>query len=140
MSTRSWKRATGDYKKGTKRSKRGTGGSKRAHLEVEKARLGGARVEKEIKTPRWQKPSKRPGHFDLENWCKYTYIFHFFPDLSISQKHARRLDGSSVYDILTGPKNHAKPSQKRRQKKHRKRAFPAQPAPRASGGGGLPRH
>ena len=84
MSTRRSKRATGDYKKGTRRSKRGTGGSKRAHLEVEKARLGGARVEKEIKTPRYQKPSKTAGHFDLENWCKYTYIFHTFPDLSIS--------------------------------------------------------
>ena len=83
MSTRRSKRATGDYKKGTRRSKRGTGGSKRAHLEVEKARLGGARVEKEIKTPRYQKPSKTDGHFDLENWCKYTCFFHTFPDLSI---------------------------------------------------------
>jgi hypothetical protein len=71
--------------------------AERAYFEVEKARLGGARVEKEIQTPRYQKPSKRAGHFDLENWCKYTFIFHTFPDLSIPYKHARRLHGSSVY-------------------------------------------
>jgi hypothetical protein len=59
--------------------------AEKAAFEVEKARLGGgARVEKEIKTPRYQKPSKTAGPFDLENWCKYTYIFHTFPDLSIS--------------------------------------------------------
>jgi hypothetical protein len=58
--------------------------AERADFEVEKARLGGARVEKEVKTLRYQKPLKRAGLFDLENWCKYTYIFHTFPDLSIS--------------------------------------------------------
>ena len=58
--------------------------AEKAGFEVEKARLGGARVEKEVKTLRYQKPLKRASLFYLENWCKYTYIFHTFPDLSIS--------------------------------------------------------
>jgi hypothetical protein len=56
----------------------------RADFEVEKARLGGARVEKEEKTLRYQKPLKTAGLFDLENLCRCTYIFHNFPNPSIS--------------------------------------------------------
>ena len=114
--------------------------AERAYFEVEKARLGGARVEKEVKTPRYQKPSKRAGLFDIENWCKYTYIFHIFQICQFHKNMHGAYTGAQFMTFKLVQKtmqNHHKNEDKNNIEKER---FPAACPWSVGGGGGLPRH
>ena len=96
--------------------------AEKADFEVEKARVGGARVEKEVKKQRYLKPIKTAGLFDLENLCKYTYIFHIF---QICQFH-KYMHGAYTGAQVTTFKLVQKTMQnhhKNEHKKHRNRVF-----------------